>query len=47
MIPLVKPYIAPREELIPELEKVIYSGYIAEGEFVYKFEDEFGKYINN
>lgn len=47
MIPLVKPYIAPAEEMIPEIEKVLYSGYIAEGEAVYRFEREFGAYIQN
>lgn len=47
MIPLVKPYFPPREELIPELEKIIYSGYVAEGQPVYDFEDEFRKYIDN
>lgn len=47
MLPLVKPYIAPKEEMMPEIEKILYSGYIAEGEAVYKFEEEFGKFIGN
>lgn len=47
MIPLVKPYIAPRGELMPALEQVLYSGYIAMGEAVDTFEEEFGKYIEN
>ena len=47
MIPLVKPYIAPAYEMMPAIEKVLYSGYIAEGEAVYKFEEELGKYIGN
>lgn len=47
MIPLVKPYIAPAEEMMPELQKILYSGYIAEGEAVYKFENEFGEFIDN
>lgn len=47
MIPLVKPYIAPRDEMIPAIEKILYSGYIAEGEAVYQFEREFGEYIGN
>lgn len=47
MIPLVKTYISPRTELIPEIEKILYSGYIAVGESVNQFEQEFGKYINN
>lgn len=47
MIPLVKSYIAPREEMMPEIEKVLYSGYIAVGEVVAEFEREFGTYIAN
>ncbi len=47
MIPLVKPYIPPREILMPELEKILYSGYIAEGEAVYQFEDKFSEYLGN
>jgi dTDP-4-amino-4,6-dideoxygalactose transaminase len=47
MIPLVKPYIAPRYEMIPALEKTLYSGYIAEGEQAWKFEEEFAKFIDN
>lgn len=47
MIPLVKPYIAPKEKMMPEIEKILYSGYIAEGEAVYQFEKEFGEYIGN
>ncbi|HHT23628.1 MAG TPA: DegT/DnrJ/EryC1/StrS family aminotransferase [Bacteroidales bacterium] len=47
MIPLVKPYLPPREELMPELENTLYSGYIAEGEPVYKFERQFANYIGN
>jgi dTDP-4-amino-4,6-dideoxygalactose transaminase len=47
LIPLVKPFIAPKEEMMPALEAILYSGYIAEGEAVYKFEKEFGDYIGN
>lgn len=47
MIRLVKPYISPRNELMPELESILYSGHISEGEAVYEFEEKFGKYINN
>lgn len=47
MIPLVKPYIAPSEELMPEIERILYSGYIAEGEAAWKFEEEFQKFIDN
>lgn len=47
MLPLVKPYFPPKEALMPELEKIIYSGYVAEGQPVYDFEREFQKYIGN
>lgn len=47
MIPLVKPYIAPREQMIPEMEKILYSGYIAEGKAVYDFEDNLRSLIGN
>jgi perosamine synthetase len=43
MIPLVKVAMPPRETLIPALEKVLYSGMIAEGDEVYRFESEFSK----
>lgn len=47
MTPLVKPYFPPKEELMPALEKILYSGYVAEGQPVYDFEDSFKKYIGN
>jgi dTDP-4-amino-4,6-dideoxygalactose transaminase len=47
MIPLVKTFIPPREVLMPRLEKVLYSGYIAQGEVVDEFELKFQKYIGN
>lgn len=47
IIPLIKPIIAPKDEMMPEIENVLYSGYIAEGKAVYDFEAEFGKYIKN
>jgi perosamine synthetase len=47
MIPLVKTIIPPREVLIPELEKVLYSGYVAQGEQVELFERAFEKYIGH
>lgn len=47
MIPIVKPFIAPPSEMMPEIEKTLYSGYIAEGEKVYEFEDQFQKWIGN
>jgi len=39
MIPLIKPFLAPRKELIPEIQKTLYSGYIAQGEKVEIFEE--------
>ena len=47
MIPLVKPFMPPREILMPELEKILYSGYIATGQAVDDFENDFKKYIGN
>ena len=47
MIPLVKPYIAPKEKMMPAIENILYSGYIAEGQPVYDFEKAFGEYIDN
>lgn len=35
----------PKEELLPELEKVLYSGYIGQGPKVEEFEKAFGDYI--
>lgn len=47
MIPLVKPYISPRNEMMPAIEKALYSGYIAEGEAAWEFEKEFSDFICN
>ncbi len=47
MIPLVKTYIAPREEMIPAIESILYSGYIAVGEKTAEFEERFGTLIDN
>ena len=47
MIPLVKTYMPPKEELIPALEQVLYSGYVAQGEVVEKFEEAVATYIGN
>ena len=45
MIPLVKTNIPPREILLPELEKVLYSGYVAQGEKVEEFERKLESFI--
>lgn len=47
MLPLIKTGIPPREILMPELEKVIYSGYVAQGEIVEEFERKFEAYIGS
>lgn len=47
MIPLVKPFMPPREVLMPALEKILYSGYIATGQAVDDFENEFRNYIGS
>ncbi|MBF5027134.1 DegT/DnrJ/EryC1/StrS family aminotransferase [Planobacterium oryzisoli] len=47
MLPLVKTSIPSRELLMPELEKVLYSGYVAQGDVVEKFEREFESYIGS
>ncbi|WP_321317234.1 DegT/DnrJ/EryC1/StrS family aminotransferase [Labilibaculum sp.] len=45
MIPLIKTLLPPKEILMPRLEEILYSGYIAQGEAVDQFEMEFSKYI--
>lgn len=45
MLPLVKTSIPPREILMPRLEEVLYSGYVAQGETVEHFERKFEEYI--
>ena len=45
MLPLVKVGLPKSELLMPSLERVLYSGQIAEGEQVYEFEEKFGKHF--
>lgn len=45
MIPLVKVALPPSEVLMPALQEVLYSGMIAEGEAVYRFEDAFRQHF--
>jgi len=47
MIPLVKPFLPHRDLLIPRLEQIIYSGYIAEGQAVAEFEQKLSELIGN
>lgn len=46
-IPLFKVSMAPRAVLLPKLEEVLYSGFLAEGEEVYAFEREFAAAIDH
>lgn len=47
MLPLIKTYIPPREILMPKIEEVLYSGYIAQGEVVENFERKFEEFIGS
>ena len=47
MIPLIKTLIPPKEVLMPRLEEVLYSGYIAQGEAVNEFEKKLSQYLGN
>ncbi|MBW8362807.1 MAG: DegT/DnrJ/EryC1/StrS family aminotransferase [Kaistella sp.] len=47
MIPIIKPFIPPKEKLMPRLEEIIYSGYIAEGETVVEFEKKLSDLLGN
>ena len=45
MIPIVKPFLPPKDKLMSELEKVLYSGYIAQGSKVEEFERQLSDYF--
>lgn len=45
MLSLVKTSIPHRDLLMPRLEEVIYSGYVAQGEIVEEFERKFEEFI--
>lgn len=45
MLPLIKTSLPPKEHLLPRLEEVLYSGYIAQGEVVDSFERKFEEFI--
>jgi perosamine synthetase len=47
MISLVNPFIPSREKLMPRLEEIIYSGYIAEGKAVAEFEQKLSELLGN
>lgn len=47
LIPLIKPYLPNRNDLMPRLEEILYSGYIAEGTAVAEFEKKLSELIGN
>ena len=47
MIPLIKPFLPKRERLMPGLEQILYSGYIAEGDAVADFESKLSALLGN
>ena len=47
MLPLVQTSIPSKEILMPRLEQVLYSGYVAQGEAVEQFERKFEEYIGD
>lgn len=47
MIPLIKTLIPSKDILMPKLEDVLYSGYIAQGKVVDEFEKAFSVFIGN
>lgn len=47
MLPLVKTSLPERDALMPRLEQILYSGYIAQGEVVDEFEKKFAEYIGS
>lgn len=47
MLPIIKTSIPPKDILLPRLEEVLYSGYIAQGEIVEQFERKFEEYIGS
>lgn len=47
MLPLVQTSIPSKEVLMPRLEEILYSGYVAQGEVVEKFERKFEEFIGS
>ena len=47
MIPLIKPFLPPKDKLILKLEQILYSGYIAEGEATLEFEARLSALLGN
>ena len=46
-IPLFKVHMPPRDQLMPRLESVLYSGQIGDGDVVKQFEEAFGRFVGN
>jgi len=47
VIPLVKSFMPDQSRLMPELQKILYSGYIAQGAQVEKFEQAFEEFVGS
>lgn len=47
MIPLIRPYLPPKDKLLPLLGDVLYSGYISQGPIVSEFESRLAKLTSN
>lgn len=47
MIPLIKPFLPPKNKLLPVIEDVLYSGYIAQGPKVSQFDNKLADLISN
>lgn len=47
MVPIIKPFLPPKETLMPQLEERIYSGYIAEGDAVVEFESQLSELLES
>lgn len=45
-IPLFRPFVAPREEMLPAIEETLYSGYLAIGPRVKEFERKLARLIS-
>jgi len=47
MIPLIRPFIPSKDILMPRLEQILYSGYIAEGDATAEFEQKLSELLGN
>ena len=46
-IPLFKPFIPPKKIIYKHFDNVLNSNKISHGEYVYKFENLFSKFVNH